>query len=322
MRFDLSTLQLEDDGAWTGVWGPFVLRSGFQPIFKMGEKPLRIGAFEALVRPLRNGQPCSPWQFFKLVGADDGSYVENLTRSLHVLNASKVLGPGERLFLNFDPSMFTERSASVDALQLLDETLDRAQIDRRIVVCEVTEHRSEESALLDLVDEMRIRGFKVAVDDYGADDSDMARVQKLGPDIIKFDSQWIGALMDAGSAGEDLLHDMVTRFKEAGIETLFEGIEETWQLDLAVRCGVELVQGYVLARPAVMPCDFSVFRPKDWIKPVGLDELDPDLADFSRELGAGILKPLETPLAREPEPEVRTFGQAGRGRPAFGRRTN
>ena len=260
MAFDLSTLKVGPDGSYTGSWGPFVLRSGFQPIFNMVERPLRIAAFEALIRPLRNGAPTSPWNFFKLVEKQEGLFVENLTRSLHVLNAGKVIKGDERLFLNFDPSMFATRTIAIEALDLLVETINMAGISRSSIVCEVTEHRTDEIALMDLVGTMRDHGFKVAVDDYGAEDSDMHRVVKLQPDIIKFDAQWIGDLMDAGAPGEDLLLEMVDHFKAKGIETLFEGIEEGWQLDLAVRCKVELIQGYVLAKPVVMPCDFSVFR--------------------------------------------------------------
>jgi EAL domain-containing protein (putative c-di-GMP-specific phosphodiesterase class I) len=171
-----------------------------------------------------------------------------------------VLTGNEWLFLNFDPSMFKSRGAVNDALSILNETLAIAGFDRKRIVCEVTEHRTEEENLLSLVGAMRDRGYKIAVDDYGADDSDMARVRKLSPDIIKFDAYWITRMMDSGTAGAALLKDMVLTFKDRGILTLFEGIEDGWQLDLAVECQVDFVQGYVLARPQTVPTNFSDFR--------------------------------------------------------------
>lgn len=251
-----------DDGTYTAVWGPFLLKSGFQPIFRIGGGPARIGAFEALCRPLRNGVATSPGKFFPLVPKDEGYLVELQTRATHVLNAPAVLSGNEWLFLNFDPSMFTSRGAVLDALAILNETLAIAGLDRKRIVCEVTEHRIDEENLLSLVGAMRDRGFKIAVDDYGADDSDMARVRKLSPDIIKFDAYWITKLMDSGQAGAELLKNMVMTFKERGILTLFEGIEDGWQLDLAVDCQVDFVQGYVLARPQTVPTNFREFRPK------------------------------------------------------------
>jgi EAL domain-containing protein (putative c-di-GMP-specific phosphodiesterase class I) len=53
---------------------------------------------------------------------------------------------------------------------------------------------------------------------------------------------------------------MVETFAGQGIRTVFEGIEEGWQLELAERSGASMVQGYVLARPEIVPTRFGVFR--------------------------------------------------------------
>ena len=79
---------------------------------------------------------------------------------------------------------------------------------------------------------------------------------RLKPDIVKFDAQWITRLMESGP-GFALLHAMVTNFADQGIETVFEGIEEGWQLELAERSGASMVQGYVLARPEIAPTSFA-----------------------------------------------------------------
>ncbi|TGU59065.1 EAL domain-containing protein, partial [Mesorhizobium sp. M00.F.Ca.ET.186.01.1.1] len=96
------------------------------------------------------------------------------------------------------------------------------------------------------------------VDDYGADDSDITRVKELRPDIVKFDAHWITQLMESG-AGFAQLTSMVRSFEDQGIRTVFEGIEEGWQLELAERSGASMVQGYVLARPELAPTSFRVF---------------------------------------------------------------
>ena len=110
---------------------------------------------------------------------------------------------------------------------------------------------------------LRAHGFRIAVDDYGAHDSDIERIRALKPDIVKFDAQWITRLMESGP-GFALLHAMVANFADQGIVTVFEGIEEGWQLELAERSGASMVQGYVLARPEIAPTSFAQFRqPRD-----------------------------------------------------------
>ena len=55
------------DGTAEGVWGPFVVRSAFQPIFRFVDGKLAIAAFEGLARPFRDGEPVSPGQFFHAI---------------------------------------------------------------------------------------------------------------------------------------------------------------------------------------------------------------------------------------------------------------
>jgi EAL domain-containing protein (putative c-di-GMP-specific phosphodiesterase class I) len=248
-----------DDGTSTGVWGIYVLKSAFQPIFAFQDGKLSVAAFEGLVRPFRDGEPQSPASFFSTCPAGDRLHIETLTRTLHLLNAGACLPKGTSIFINFDPSVFVDRAVADTALREMRLVLHEAGIDPGRVVCEVTEQRSaSQETLYQFVEALRGNGFSIAVDDYGADDSDINRIKELKPDIVKFDAHWITQLMDSG-AGFALLTTMVRTFEEQGIRTVFEGIEEGWQLDLAEKSGASMVQGYVLARPELAPTSFRVF---------------------------------------------------------------
>jgi len=251
----------QDDGTSIGIWGVFTLRSAFQPIFAFDRGKVRVAAFEGLVRPFRDGEALSPYNFFNLIPAADRLHVETLTRTLHLLNAGACLDPNASIFVNFDPSLFVEHAVVEAALRDMRLVLHEAGIDPRRIVCEVTEQKSASTETLDaFVHSLRMHGFRIAVDDYGAHDSDAERVRALQPDIIKFDAQWITRLMESGP-GFALLRAMVSTFAEQGIQTVFEGIEESWQLELAERSGATLVQGYVLARPEIAsPTAFAQFR--------------------------------------------------------------
>lgn len=250
----------QDDGTSVGVWGVFTLRSAFQPIFAFDGGKVRIAAFEGLIRPFRGDERISPGAFFGLISPADRLHVETLSRTLHLLNAGACLDPRAFVFVNFDPSLFVERAVVEAALREMRLVLHEAGIDPRRIVCEVTEQKSASTETLDVfVQALRAHGFRIAVDDYGAHDSDAERVRALRPDIVKFDAQWITRLMESGP-GFALLHAMVTTFAEQGIQTVFEGIEEGWQLELAERSGASMVQGYVLARPEIAPTSFGQFR--------------------------------------------------------------
>ena len=256
----LAHIVRQDDGTSVGIWGTYQLHSAFQPIFAFGSGKLAVAAFEGLVRPFRDGEPVSPGQFFNGVPAADRFHVETLTRTLHLLNAGACLDPQVMVFVNFDPSLFSENEIIDKALRDMRLVLHEADIDPARIVCEVTEQRSHSNAALHaFVRALRAHGFKIAVDDYGAEDSDIRRIEELRPDVVKFDAQWITHLMESGP-GFALLSTMVSQFAGRGISTVFEGIEEGWQLDLAERSGASMVQGYVLARPELAPTSFAVFR--------------------------------------------------------------
>lgn len=255
----LAHIERQDDGTATGVWGPYVLKSAFQPIFAFHEGKLDVVAFEGLIRPFRDGKGVSPADFFGSIPAADRLHVETLTRSLHLLNAGACLDPKTKLFVNFDPSVFHERQIAEITLREMRLVLHEAGIDPRRVVCEVTEQKSaSQQALAGFVGALRDSGFRIAIDDFGVKASDMERVVALKPDIVKFDAQWITRLMET-QPGFALLSVMVGEFVARGITIVFEGIEEDWQLKLAEAAGAHMVQGFALARPELAPTGFAVF---------------------------------------------------------------
>jgi len=306
----------QENGTTTGVWGVHTLHSAFQPIFEFYEGKLILAGFEGLVRPFREGEAVSPATFFNSIPRQDRAEVETLTRTLHLLNAGAFLDPNTDLFVNFDPSLFVVGEDTHQILRDMRLTLHEAGIDAARVVCEVTEQPStSHDLLLELVASLRGHDFRIAIDDYGADESDIHRIQELSPDIVKFDGEWTARLLGS-TAGVALLKTMVGTFKDWGITTLFEGIEESEQLDLAEECAVDLVQGFVLARPQIVPGQFGHFSARspgerqDW-----QDEFAPRPAHAERDdahHAAGRQNGLQARGYRSPGRQ-RVFGRRGAG---------
>jgi EAL domain-containing protein (putative c-di-GMP-specific phosphodiesterase class I) len=241
-------------GFYTTSYGPFVLRSAFQPIFSQDANGrLTIEAFEALIRANRNGQPVSPYQFFSRVDPEDAVTIDTLCRELHILNMGVLGRKKARLFINFNPALF-DAVADIDAeIDRMVEITLRAGLNPSRIVCEITEQGSGDKSVLDkLVSGLRARLFRIAVDDFGADDSDIQRVTDLNPDILKFDAEWVRRFTET-RPGMALLKLSVQQFIERGITVLFEGLEEEHQITFCNEIGVQLMQGFALARPEIVP---------------------------------------------------------------------
>lgn len=288
----------EGDGTTSGVWGPYILKSAFQPIFAFRGGRLSVAAFEGLVRPFRDGHPMGAGAFLGAVPAADRLPVEALLRTIHLLNAGAFLPRDTSLFVNFDPSVLSDREVADTVLREMRLTQREAGVETHRIVCEMTEHRlSSESTFLYFISELRQAGFRIAVDDYGAEDSDLGRIRAVAPDIVKFDAKWITRLMESGP-GFDLLADMVAKFRAESVLTVFEGLEEGWQLELAERAGASMVQGYVLRRPELAPTSFAVPRAA--------------AASAPQAVPASPLPAPAPPVqakGREPRPPARPFGR-------------
>lgn len=154
--------------------------------------------------------------------------------------------PSGYLSLNFSAGTL----ATPELAQLVDEWSDVA--DR--LVFEITEHDSIESydVLVGVVDTLRSRGIRIAVDDAGAGYSSFAHILELKPDIIKLDRSVISGL-HLDPVRRALVAAMADFASDIGASVVAEGVEEVEELFALRAAGVQQVQGYLCGRPGPLP---------------------------------------------------------------------
>lgn len=96
---------------------------------------------------------------------------------------------------------------------------------------------------------LRSRGADLAVDDLGAGRGDLGRMLAVRPDIVKIDRGVVG-----GCASDPvrlrLVEMVVGLARAAGASVCAEGVETEADLQALRGCGVDLVQGFHVGRPA------------------------------------------------------------------------
>ncbi|MGN6550270.1 MAG: EAL domain-containing protein [Pararhizobium sp.] len=312
MKADRATAGLlrESDGSFSASYGPYVLRTGFQPIFSQNAAgDVKIEAVEALIRPFKGDEAVSPAQFFCVVEEADVAAVERLSRRLHIVNMGHCEHRDLLLFLNFNPQAFSGYAEMDQEAEDVARLAGYLELAPEQIVCEIIEkHVGARSMLLSLVEALRARGFRIAIDDFGAEESDSERVRLLKPEIVKFDALWARRFLET-SEGFALLRTMVRRFSDDGIMTLFEGLEEHWQVASCRALGVRLLQGYVLAKPEL------AIGPTPRSREAGEPEGDGPAPDKDTELAT--TETLSATLAAAPtaaaaRPRRAVFGRRGR----------
>jgi EAL domain-containing protein (putative c-di-GMP-specific phosphodiesterase class I) len=118
------------------------------------------------------------------------------------------------------------------------------------IILEVTETQFDDSqALFEIVQTFKSRGYPIAIDDFGARHSNFDRLWALTPDIVKIDRELL-LQADGNPRVRKILPKLVEIIHDLEASVVCEGIETSQQRDLAQSAGVDLVQGFLFARPA------------------------------------------------------------------------
>ncbi len=256
------SISIDEIGVHTGRYGPYFLRSAYQPIYCIADGKLIPRSVEGLIKVQGENGPVPPVRFFESVDIEDRLFIESMCRALHLRNFHHVQTQGMKLFFNFNPTSNANLKRSLVELQYMMTRLPILGIDPVDLVCEITEsHAFDSGTLRGLVKEFRRNGIRIAVDDYGTEFSNIERVEAISPDIVKFDGEWFRQLASVPSA-QRLIDSMVRNFTIRGVNVLIEGIETPEQLSAAIDAGAGQVQGFLLAEPQDPAADFC-WKPRE-----------------------------------------------------------
>ncbi|GAB7532435.1 bifunctional diguanylate cyclase/phosphodiesterase [Pseudomonas sp. 3A(2025)] len=250
------------------------LHSLFQPIVMLSER--RILGYEALTRGPSNSPLHSPISLFA-VARQCGrlSELELACRESACRRFSQQKLPG-KLFLNVSPESLLEASHPPGRTL---EMLQRYGIAPQDVVIELTEQTPTDDfeLLYKALHHYRDMGFSIALDDLGAGYSSLRLWSELRPDYVKIDRHFIdGIHQDA--VKREFVGSMLQMAKASRATVIAEGIELSEELAVLIEMGVDLVQGYLLARPQERPPrDIRIMLPKSESPSVPLSEEAADL---------------------------------------------
>jgi len=215
----------------------------FQPI--INNKTKEIEKYESLVRIIdENNQIVSP--FFFLEVARKGMYYSSLT--------SKILKNSfEALNLTTKDITINLSAYDIEKEHTRNEIynyLDRFHNDAHRLVFELLE--SEEvvdfNIIKDFIKYVKSYGVKIAIDDFGSGYSNMKRLIKYDPDIIKIDGSLVKDL-EFDKKSLSIIKGFLSFAKEQNIQTVAEFVENE-NIYLILRdLGVDYSQGYYFGKP-------------------------------------------------------------------------
>jgi len=118
------------------------------------------------------------------------------------------------------------------------------------IVLEVTETQlmKDLRAPLEILTRLRLRRFRLSIDDFGTGHSSLAQLRDLPFDELKIDRSFVH-----GARHNETLRAIVQAIlrlaKELGMETVAEGVEDSDDFDFLKSTCCDLAQGYLFAEP-------------------------------------------------------------------------
>ena len=123
------------------------------------------------------------------------------------------------------------------------------------LVLEITE---QESLNQDALERKNMLGFlgAIALDDYGSGYNSEKSLLAISPQYIKVDMAIIRDI-DIDPDKQQIVVNIVNYAHQRGMYIVAEGIETPAELEKVLELGVDLLQGYYLARPAAVPGEIN-----------------------------------------------------------------
>lgn len=242
---DSQAIQLTENGA-IGHFRGHTLHSVFQPIYSFAhDAPV---GYEALLRATSaEGKAIAPSELFSgIKDRDDLMQLEQISGTLHFLNFLRE-DPGDAwLFLNISTRLIRKGYA---CLRQLLEVLNSCNIlPSRVVIEFIEDAVTDVEALKRAAGYLRQSGCLIAIDDFGAGDSNFNRIWDLQPDIVKLDKSILDRAREKPMFRRSCA-SLVELLHENGALVLMECIEDKPSATLACEVNVDFHQGYFFGKP-------------------------------------------------------------------------
>lgn len=224
----------------------FAFTMAFQPIVDVANA--RVWGYEALVRG-PGGEPAG--SILSRVTEETLYRFDQAARVKAIELAGRLFPPegDTKLSINFMPNAVYEPAACIRASL---EAARRVGFDNGRLNFEFTENeRFHDTAhVRRIVEEYRRQGFLTALDDFGAGYAGLGLLANFRPDLIKIDMDLVRGI-EADAGRRTIVGGITQIARTLGVTVIAEGIESAAEAETLHGLGIDLLQGYHFARPAL-----------------------------------------------------------------------
>jgi EAL domain-containing protein (putative c-di-GMP-specific phosphodiesterase class I) len=231
------------------ILAPAGLTILFQPILRVRNGHAELFALEALSRGPRGTNVERADILFE--------YVRRKGREMEVDHACIRAAIEAAAPLEGAPSVSINVHASTlerdgDLIDFLTETCEANEIDFGRIILEIVEQQKFQDPARFFRTLLRLRtlGVRIALDDIGLGYSSFQMLIEVNPDLFKVDRYFVNGSKD-NRERRAAMESIVLLADRLGGSVIAEGIETQEDFDTVAGMGIDLMQGFYLARPRV-----------------------------------------------------------------------
>lgn len=141
--------------------------------------------------------------------------------------------------------------------------VEKYDIPTSLLKLEITEsaYIADSRQLIEVVDDLRDRGFSVEMDDFGSGYSSLNILKDVPVDVLKLDMRFLAIDDTNNRRGGNILSSVIRMAHWIGLPVIAEGVETKEQADYLKDLGCYIMQGYYFAKP-MLKKDFEALLVK------------------------------------------------------------
>ena len=127
-------------------------------------------------------------------------------------------------------------SYSIEPSRVIFEIVESVVVDQNFKV------------ISEQIKELKELGFKIAIDDFGIENSNFNRLLEMNADIIKVDGSFVSELKENDKMAL-IVKTIVDLAKSLNIDTVAEFVKDEYTYETVKELGIDYAQGYFIGKP-------------------------------------------------------------------------
>lgn len=218
----------------------------FQGIYD--NKKEKITKFESLVRIIKDNEVISPYRFL------EPAKLSGLLTEITKVMIEKSFKAMSKNNYNFSINITEDDLSRNYLIDFLNSQSAKYNIEKNRVILEILEgiSSSAKSSNLEQLKRLKQSGYRIAIDDFGAEYSNFERILDLDIDYIKIDAKYIKDI-DVNPKSYEITKAITYFAKNADIECIAEFVHNRSVQTIVNELGIGFSQGFYFSQPSEIP---------------------------------------------------------------------